>query len=132
MAKSIKLEAWQLDNANTLGRSGKGISGKQKFDGGSQDFSERVKLGPPVKKFVPKQKQKRKLTVAEYLRKQGFGVTYITLRTKRRRSGETHVHEVVIKVNQFLFENQIKKFGDNVKEWYYENKREETYSALFS
>lgn len=136
MARAIKMEDWQLENCDLLGTKGKGYSGKQKFDGGSQDHSERVDLTghlrPSKKKLVKKTpRKKHQPSVFQYLKKTGFGKTFITVRTKGRIVGSTYVDTMVITVNRFLFDNQIKSFGENIVNWYYENTKNEECSELF-
>lgn len=135
MGKFVNLQEWQLDNCNTLGMKGKGTSAKEKFDNGGQDFSAKINLQTNrsvVKRQKFGAKKQRIPTVFQYLRKAGYGKTYIELRTKDRVVGSTIVNTMVVVVNRFLFDNQVKNFGDKIVGWYYENNKEGNFSEYFS
>lgn len=136
MGKNINMEPWQLDLMH-MSTKGKGHAGRDKFDGSQQDHSIKVDLRghigiggvkPPKKKPAKKRKQP---TVFEYLKRNKYLVTYVEFITPPRIAGSTTVNTMVVKTNGFLFDNQIKRFGDTVLRWYYENKEGE-FSQSFS
>lgn len=139
MSKAINLEAWQIEHAQlglSLSTKGKGHAGRDKFNGSSQDFSERVDLRghlcPPKKQLVKKTAKKHQPTVFQYLKKKGFRKTYVVMRSPLRKQGNTVVDTVVIVLNSFMWDNQIKRLGANVITWCYANAEEDEFSEAFS
>ena len=138
MGKSINMEAWQIEHAQ-LGLSpstkGKGHAGRDKFNGSSQDFSEKIDmrghLRPPKKQLVKKTAKKHQPTVFQYLKKKGFRKTYVEMSAPLRTQGSTAVDTVVIVLNSFMWDNQIKRLGGNVLRWWYENTNEDEMSEAF-
>lgn len=138
MGKSINMEAWQIEHAQlglSLSTKGKGHAGRDKFNGSAQDFSEKIDmrghLCPPKKQLVKKTAKKHQPTVFQYLKKKGFRKTYVEMSAPLRTQGSTAVDTVVIVLNSFMWDNQIKRLGGNVLRWWYENTNEDEMSEAF-
>lgn len=131
--KAIKLEDWQLDNA-TMGLTGKGHSGKAKFQGSSQDFSEDYDRNRGKRsRGAGKQRKPKHPSVFQYLRNNGMKKTYITIKCKPylSKSGQ-YIDTMLVKVNRFLFANQINKaYGKNLVSFFYGTADEDHFSTEF-
>lgn len=138
MARGVNLQQWQLE-AHAVGITGKGTSGKIKFQGSSQDFSEDYDKRKPLKtnKFRPKVKSKSQVKndltkEIQRLKNNGYSVTYIEVEGKPRRSlGGKTIRETVIVMKKFLFPNQIKRDFGKVIRFYYEDEKNDSFSPSF-
>lgn len=138
MARGINLQQWQLE-AHAVGITGKGTSGKIKFQGSSQDFSEDYDKRKPLKtnKFRPKAKSKTQVKndltkEIQRLKNNGYSATYIEVEGKPRTSLGGKVHNAcVIVLNKFLFPNQIRRDYGKVLKFYYEDEKNDSFSPIY-
>jgi hypothetical protein len=135
MSKYIKLETWQLES-HQVGMTGKGTSGKIKFQGSAQDFSERIDLGNPHKQGKPKKplvRKKKEPTLHQYLKNSGMCITYIHLPSKpwRSLSGRINYERIEI-IPNFLWENQIKRDYPDAKGYYYSTEQDSEGDSVMS
>lgn len=139
MSKYVNLEQWQMDSL-TISTKGKKVSGRDKFNGGPQDFSTRIDLRNHVKfkplenKMVQKSTKKKKgvPTIFQYLKNNGYNKTYIQIESEPRLIGKHLVSSQIITLERFLFDNQVRKLYPNVTGWWYEHTEEEIMSSIFT
>lgn len=123
--KTVNFEAWQLEHAQlglSMSTKGKGNAGRDKFNGGRQDFSERVDLRGHLrapKKSAAKKKKPKEPSAFQYLKNALYNTTYIVVGTTEHNTSTQRVNTNVYTIEQFLWGNQVQRDYPTVLYWYY-------------
>ena len=132
----LKLEQWQLENAEMRAK-GSRKNGKFTFNGGRNDFSEKIDLRPAKvtnvkeKKPRPPKKKRGYPTVFQYLKNSGYNKTYITIPVEKSRFNSVKNDTQVIILPEFKYLNQVQKMFPTFVQLWYENTQEEMFSSTF-